>query len=77
KFYCHTVNIDTLWSLLPQEVKNNDTANKGTAPLIGYFNVLGKGVLLSRQPVVVKAKLVSKNAEKKIKENGGVVVITA
>ncbi|KAI4382459.1 hypothetical protein MLD38_008422 [Melastoma candidum] len=43
----------------------------------GYFGkVLGKGVLPANQPVVVKAKLVSKNAEKKIKENGGAVVLT-
>ncbi|KAG5602439.1 hypothetical protein H5410_033809 [Solanum commersonii] len=82
KFYCPTVNIDTLWSLLPQEMKDKAAANKGTAPLIdvtqfGYFKVLGKGVLPTGQPVVVKAKLVSKNAEKKIKENGGAVVLTA
>ncbi|CAI0560223.1 unnamed protein product [Linum tenue] len=39
--------------------------------------VLGKGVLPENQPIVVKAKLVSKNAEKKIKEAGGAVLLTA
>ncbi|PIA51714.1 hypothetical protein AQUCO_01100529v1 [Aquilegia coerulea] len=81
KFYCPTVNIDKLWSLVPQEIK--DKANTtGNAPLIdvtqlGYFKVLGKGMLPPSQPVVVKAKLVSKNAEKKIKEAGGAVLLTA
>lgn len=43
----------------------------------GYFKVLGKGMLPEGKPVVVKAKLVSKTAEKKIKEAGGAVVLTA
>uniref|UniRef100_M1BBE9 Ribosomal protein L27a n=1 Tax=Solanum tuberosum TaxID=4113 RepID=M1BBE9_SOLTU len=41
------------------------------------YRLLNVLAIHSRQPVVVKAKLVSKNAEKKIKENGGAVVITA
>ena len=65
---------------MPQEVK--DKASKDNAPLIdvtqfGYFKVLGKGLLPEGKPVVLKAKLVSKNAEKKIKEAGGAVVLTA
>ncbi|KAF7806040.1 U-box domain-containing protein 36 [Senna tora] len=80
KFYCPIVNIDKLWSLVPQELK--DKASKDNAPMIdvtqyGYFKVLGKGVLPENKPVVVKAKLVSKIAEKKIKEAGGAVVLTA
>ncbi|KAL8515237.1 hypothetical protein ACS0TY_014086 [Phlomoides rotata] len=80
KFFCPTVNIDRLWSLVPQEVK--DKVSKDNAPLIsvtqfGYFKVLGKGLLPADKPVVVKAKLISKNAEKKIKEAGGGVVLTA
>nr|GLL22400.1 60S ribosomal protein L27a-3 [Ipomoea trifida] len=61
------------------EVK--DKASKDDVPLIdvtqlGFFKVLGKGVFLSNQPVVVKAKLVSKIAEKKIKEASGTVLLT-
>lgn len=41
----------------------------------GYGKVLGKGRL--SQPVIVKARFVSELAEKKIKEAGGVVVLTA
>ncbi|KAJ6914534.1 hypothetical protein NC651_016722 [Populus alba x Populus x berolinensis] len=58
------------------------SATKDTVPMIdvtqfGYFKVLGKGVLPDKQPIVVKAKLISKIAEKKIKEAGGAVVLTA
>lgn len=82
KFFCPTVNIDKLWSLLPAEIKEKAAKSKDSAPLIdvtqfGYFKVLGKGVLPPSQPVVVKAKLISKIAEKKIKEAGGAVVLTA
>ncbi|KAK9903882.1 hypothetical protein M0R45_000853 [Rubus argutus] len=80
KFYCPIVNVDKLWSLVPQEAK--DKATKDNVPLIdvtqhGYFKILGKGKLPVNQPVVVKAKLISKVAEKKIKEAGGAVVLTA
>ncbi|CAN0929369.1 60S ribosomal protein L27a-2 [Linum grandiflorum] len=83
RFFCPIVNIDKLWSMVPQEVK--DKAAKeggGVAPMIdvtqfGYFKVLGKGVLPDNQPIVVKAKLVSKTAERKIKAAGGAVVLTA
>ncbi|KAL5717123.1 60S ribosomal protein L27a-3 [Ranunculus cassubicifolius] len=79
KFYCPTVNIDKLWSMVPQEIK--DKATPTNAPVIdvsqlGYFEVLGKGMLPPSQPIVVKAKPISKNAEKKIKE-GGAVLLTA
>ncbi|KAG6400884.1 hypothetical protein SASPL_137729 [Salvia splendens] len=41
------------------------------------IKVLGKGMLPDNLPVVVKAKLISKTAEKKIKEAGGAVLLTA
>ena len=55
--------------------------DKSVAPVIdvtkyGIFKVLGKGEL-PNQPVVVKARFVSKLAEKKIKDVGGAVVLTA
>ena len=40
------------------------------------MQVLGKGDLPT-QPMVVKAKFFSKLAEKKIKEAGGAVILTA
>ncbi|MDG2830092.1 uL15 family ribosomal protein, partial [Vibrio parahaemolyticus] len=66
KFYNPIINIDKLWSLVPQEVKDK-ASKENKAPLIdvtqfGYFKVLGKGVLPQNQPVVVKAKLISKIA---------------
>ncbi|KNA24920.1 hypothetical protein SOVF_011230 [Spinacia oleracea] len=80
-FHCPIVNIDKLWSMVPEDVKEK-AKKEGKAPVIdvtqfGFFKVLGKGVLPNSQPVVVKAKLISKVAEKKIKENGGAVLLTA
>ncbi|KAF2943369.1 hypothetical protein DAI22_02g059500 [Oryza sativa Japonica Group] len=54
----------------------------GKAPVIdvtqfGYTKVLGKGMLPPERPIVVKAKLISKVAEKKIKAAGGAVLLTA
>ena len=43
----------------------------------GYYKVLGKGVRLPKIPVIVKAKLFSKTAEKRIKEAGGACVLVA
>ncbi|KAK1416167.1 hypothetical protein QVD17_31955 [Tagetes erecta] len=63
KFYCPIVNVDKLWSLVPQDVKEKSSADK--VPVI------------ANQPIVVKAKLILKIAEKKIKEAGGDVVPTA
>ncbi|KAJ6805073.1 putative 60S ribosomal protein L27a-3 [Iris pallida] len=79
KFHCPTLNVDSLWSLVPESAKE---AGPGSAPMIdvtqfGYFKVLGKGMLPEGKPVVVKAKLVSKTAEKKIKAAGGAVLLTA
>ena len=42
----------------------------------GIFKVLGKGVL-PEQPVLVKAKFVSKLAEQKIRDAGGAVELVA
>ncbi|KAL3535220.1 hypothetical protein ACH5RR_003681 [Cinchona calisaya] len=78
QFHCPIVNIDKLWSLVPSdEEKAAAGSNSGNALVIdvtqfGYFKVLGKGVLLENQPVIVKAKLVSKT-----EEAGGAIVLTA
>ncbi|KAL8496575.1 hypothetical protein ACS0TY_020316 [Phlomoides rotata] len=71
KLFCPTVNIDRLWSLAPQEVKDNALLIDFTH--IMYFWVLGKGLL----PTVVKVKLISKNVEKNSKKVGGAVVLNA
>ena len=42
----------------------------------GLFKVLGKG-MLPKLPIVVKAKLFSKDAENKIKAVGGVCITEA
>ena len=44
--------------------------------LQGYYKVLGKGVL-PKQPVIVKAKFFSRQAEEKIKKVGGSCILMA
>ena len=64
-----------VWTLVGEEARVAAAKDTATAPVIditkhGYFKLLGKGQL-PQQPVVVRAKFVSKLAEKKIKEVGG------
>jgi large subunit ribosomal protein L27Ae len=79
--YCPTVNIESLWSLIPEEVRENSKKNPTQAIQIdvtklGFFKVLGRGVL-PKIPLVVKAKIFSRVAEQRIKETGGACVLTA
>ena len=78
-YHCPIVNIDKLWSLVPKDVKTKAIVDNFTlidVTQFGYFKVLGKGKLPS-QPIIVKANIISKLAKKKIKEAGGVVMLTA
>uniref|UniRef100_A0AC34QFJ6 Large ribosomal subunit protein uL15 n=1 Tax=Panagrolaimus sp. JU765 TaxID=591449 RepID=A0AC34QFJ6_9BILA len=75
------INLDKLWSLVPEEVRLKYKDVKDKAPVIdvlnyGYHKVLGKGNL-PRQPVVVKAKFFSHTAEQKIKKAGGACILVA
>jgi ribosomal protein L15 len=72
-----------LWSLVPVETRTAYLASKkgDTAPVLdllplGYSKVLGKG-RIPEIPLVVRARYFSKEAEKKIKEAGGVVELVA
>jgi large subunit ribosomal protein L27Ae len=83
KFHCPSINCDMIWSLLTEQSRDKYLAGKPLekAPVIdvvqaGYHKVLGKGHLPKR-PVIVKAKLFSKMAEKRIKEVGGACVLVA
>lgn len=81
QYHCPIVNLDKLWALVGEEARLKSAQDTSVAPVIdvtkhGIFKVLGKGQLPA-QPVVVKAKFVSKLAEKKIKEVGGAVVLVA
>ncbi|KAL7196919.1 hypothetical protein ACSBR1_036853 [Camellia fascicularis] len=63
------------------KVKIKAKASPTNAPMInviqfGCFKVLGKGVLPQSMPIVVKAKIILKTAEEKIKEAGGTIVFT-
>ena len=80
KYYCPTVNLSNLWTLVPENVRK-DWKKGQPIPVIdvthaGYFKVLGRG-RLPQQPVVVRAKFFTKMAEKKMKAAGGACVLTA
>ena len=80
RFHCPAVNVERLWSMVPTDKAAE--AGAGKAPVIdvtqfGYTKVLGKGMLPPQRPIVVKAKLISKVAEKKIKAAGGAVLLAA
>lgn len=74
--YCPTINLDKLISLPEAKAE----VPSGTVPVIdlvhlGKFKLLGKGKL--DRPFIVKTRFVSKQAEEKIKEAGGVVKLVA
>ncbi|RAO71295.1 uncharacterized protein BHQ10_007307 [Talaromyces amestolkiae] len=79
-----TINLDKLWSLVPEETREKYVAGKVPSDKaivldllsLGYAKVLGKG-RLPEVPIVVKARYVSKEAERKIKEAGGVIELVA
>lgn len=81
KFWCPTINVDKLWTLVPENMRLENKDKTDVAPVLdvteqGFFKVLGKGKL-PKQPLIVKAKFFSKDAEKKIKEAGGACILTA
>lgn len=82
RYHCPVINVDRLWSLVPEEKKQEFIKNKNIAPVIdvtkrGYFKVLGNGRLPLNQPIVVKARYFSLRAERKIKKTGGQCVLVA
>merc|ERR1711963_641537 len=81
KFFCPTINVDRLWSLVSDQTREKYEKVTDKAPVIdvvraGYYKVLGKGHL-PKQPVIVKAKFFSKTAEARIKAVGGACVLVA
>jgi large subunit ribosomal protein L27Ae len=81
--HCPIVNVDKLWSMVPEGVyeKAKAATNTDNVPMLdvtklGFFKVLGKGVLPA-VPLIVKARYFSLDAEKKIKAAGGACILTA
>ncbi|KAJ3366452.1 60S ribosomal protein L28 [Allomyces javanicus] len=79
KFWRPTINVNKLWTLVGDEVREEFANKTEVAPVIdtlraGYGKVLGGGYLPA-QPVIVKTREVSKRAEEKIKLVGGAVVL--
>ncbi|KAL9068728.1 MAG: hypothetical protein Q9157_006415 [Trypethelium eluteriae] len=83
QFWRPVINLDKLWSLVPAEKRDEYLSGnkKDTAPVLdllplGYSKVLGKG-RLPEVPLIVRARFFSAEAERKIKEAGGVVQLVA
>ncbi|KAB2572994.1 Ribosomal protein L15 conserved site [Lasiodiplodia theobromae] len=83
QFYKPVINLDKLWTLVPAEKRDEYLSAKSAdkAPVVdlltfGYAKLLGKG-RLPNVPIVVKARYVSAEAERKIKEAGGVIQLVA
>lgn len=81
RFHCETINVDKVWSLVSEEDRLKFAADKSKAPVIditkkGFFKVLGAGKLPD-QPLIVKARFFSKNAESAIRAVGGACILTA
>jgi len=81
KYFCPTINLDRLWTLVSEQTRSHYKNKTEVAPVIdvvraGYYKVLGKGNL-PKQPVIVKAKFFSREAEEKIKKVGGCCVLMA
>merc|ERR1711939_16429 len=77
--YTPTINLEKLWTLVPEEARKNSTSNKAAVIDVvksGYFKVLGSGGL-PKVPCIVRAKLFSKLAEKRIKAAGGACELVA
>mmetsp|Transcript_45951 Transcript_45951/g.129965 ORF Transcript_45951/g.129965 Transcript_45951/m.129965 type:complete len:149 (-) Transcript_45951:128-574(-) len=79
--YHPIINVDKLWSLVSEQTRLYYKEHTDKAPVIdvvkaGYMKVTGKGIL-PEQPVIVKARYFTKEAEVKIKEAGGVCVLSA
>ena len=78
--WCPTLNVDKLWSLVPEEVraaqKNSDSVPVINTLEAGYGKVLARG-RLPTQPFIVKARFFSRRAEEKIKAAGGACVLVA
>lgn len=86
KYHCPIVNLDKLWSLVPEDAleiakKAATSGNLKSVPVIdtlaaGYGKVLGKGQL-PQLPCIVKARYFSEKAEERIKAAGGACVLVA
>ena len=82
QFHTPTINVDKLWSLVSEQTLTHYAkATSGKVPVIdcvkaGFFKVLGKGSL-PKQPVIVRAKYFSRDAENKIKAVGGIAELVA
>eukprot|EP00766_Chilomastix_caulleryi_P000701 gnl/Chilomastix_caulleri/168.p1 GENE.gnl/Chilomastix_caulleri/168~~gnl/Chilomastix_caulleri/168.p1 ORF type:complete len:150 (+),score=42.43 gnl/Chilomastix_caulleri/168:43-492(+) len=79
--YSKSINVDRLWNLIPERQRNRllKKTDGKQAPVIdvtqwGITTVTGRGVL-PRHPIVVKARIFTEEAERKIKNAGGAAIL--
>ena len=79
--FTKAINVDRLWSLIPEEQREKllKESTKKNAPVIdvtqwGITTVTGRGVL-PHVPIVVKARIFTEEAERKIKHTGGAAIL--
>ncbi|KAJ1728114.1 60S ribosomal protein L28 [Coemansia biformis] len=80
QYWRPAVNVNKLWSLVDAESRAKVASTKGLAPVVdvlksGFAKVLANGRLPST-PLIVKTRYISSLAEKKIKDKGGVVILS-
>merc|ERR1711874_242470 len=76
-----SLNVEKIWTLVSEQTRLYYKDKTDKAPVIdvlkaGYMKVTGKGKL-PEQPVIVKARYFTKDAEEKIKAVGGVCLLCA
>lgn len=74
-YFTPTINVDKIWSVVPEGTRES-YVNSAESPIIdleklGIFKVMGKGKL-PNQPMIVRARVFTELAEKKIKQAGGI-----
>ena len=74
---CHHAHPQTLVPKAEYEAASSELVPVVNTLDHGFGKVLGKGRLPADKPLIVKARFVSRRAEQKIKEAGGVVKIIA
>ncbi|EDS41748.1 60S ribosomal protein L15 [Culex quinquefasciatus] len=79
--YCPTLNLTKLWALVGEDKRIECKKDATKVPVVdlvkfGYFKLLGTGHI-PKQPIIVKAKFFSRNAERKIKLAGGACILRA
>ncbi|GKT24258.1 Ribosomal protein L15 like protein [Aduncisulcus paluster] len=83
EYHCPTINLDQIWTLVPEELRSQHLEAKDSKNALvidvtkfGFHKVLGRG-RLPKCPVIIRAKEFSKIACQKISAVEGVAELSA